>query len=220
MNSDVVVFSFGSTNVRTLTVENETFFRASDVASALCTQTHGLLQRVPKDEIRFADVVDAAGKTQEVALLSEPGMYRAVLRSNKPEAEKFIRWVTREVLPSIRKQGYYLSEALKEQLAEQHAELARKEQVILQLQRKKGERPSKEGYVLVPHEEPCFEGHIPKVVFHQVLASELSEEQRREANMQHSIKTMVGILRKNMEQNGTRAFFDAFYEVLKKVLPE
>jgi prophage antirepressor-like protein len=157
MNSDVVVFSFESKNVRTLTIDGEVFFRASDVADAIGVHLHGLLARVPDDEISQTDLIDSMGRSQATKFLSEAGTYRAVLRSDKKEAEPFIRWVTREVLPSIRKQGYYVSETLKESLAEQEAELARKEQVILQLQGKKRKTPR----VMAPNFN-VFDGHDPK----------------------------------------------------------
>lgn len=54
---------------------------------------------------RTADVTDALGRKQRTNIVSESGFYRLVLRSTKPEALPFQRWVTEEVLPSIRKTG-------------------------------------------------------------------------------------------------------------------
>jgi prophage antirepressor-like protein len=191
MNSDVVVFSFGSTNVRTLTKDGEVFFRASDVAQVLGVRTNGLLQRVPKDEISLTDLVDSLGKTQEVAMLSEAGLYRAVLRSDKREAEPFIRWVTRDVLPSIRKQGYYLSETLKEQLAEKDMELARKEAVILQLQGKK--KRDRRWSV------PCYESQLPGFPIEPRMVlkpqAEIKQPELNIAKYNHLKKTIEGIER-------------------------
>jgi prophage antirepressor-like protein len=133
---DIVVFAFNANKVRTLTKDGEVLFRASDVADVLGIRTNSILQRIPKDEIILTDLVDSANRRQEIAMLSESGLYRAVLRSDKPEAEPFIRWVTKEVLPSIRKQGFYIAEKLKNEMAEKDAELARKETVILKLQGK------------------------------------------------------------------------------------
>jgi prophage antirepressor-like protein len=191
MSQDVVVFSFESKNVRTLTIEGEVFFRASDVAQVLGVRTNGLLQRVPKDEISLTDLVDSLGKTQEVAMLSEAGVYRAVLRSDKKEAEPFIRWVTREVLPAIRKQGFYMSEQLKEELAEKDLELARKEAVILKLQG----RTKKERRWLVPSYENQLPGFPtePKMVLKP--QAEIKQPELNIAKYNHLKRTIEGIER-------------------------
>jgi prophage antirepressor-like protein len=182
-------------------------------------RTSALLQRVPDDEVISHDLIDAMGRTQQTKFLSEAGMYRALLRSDKKQAEPFMRWVTREVLPSIRKQGFYLSEQLKIELANKDRELVRKEQVILQLQATKKKRTS-EGYVLVAHEEPCFEGHIPKTTYEKVPATEVSDEQRKEILIAHNAKIVAGIIKNTIEAVGIRAAFEAFYNVFKEFLPK
>ena len=64
-----------------------------------------------------------------MTIITESGLYRAIFKSTKPEAEKFRLWVFREVLPSIRKHGYYIVESrleeVKAQLANSHREIAR-----------------------------------------------------------------------------------------------
>lgn len=66
---------------------------------------------LPGDE-KGVHTVDTPGGPQEVATLLEPGLYRLVFRSRKPEAERFRRWVFHEVLPSIRRQGAYITSAV------------------------------------------------------------------------------------------------------------
>jgi len=183
--NDIAVFSFQSKNVRTLTIDGETIFRASDVASVLGMRTSALLQRVPADEVISSDLIDAMGRAQETRFLSEAGMYRAVLRSDKKEAEPFMRWVTREVLPSIRKNGFYLTEKLKKDLEERDAELERKEKVILQLQattKKKRKTPR----LRVPNYN-VFEGHEP--VWELAAIEDVSDPQKT-----------LGLLRKTIAQ--------------------
>jgi prophage antirepressor-like protein len=157
MGNDIAVFDFNAKKVRTLTVDGEVLFRASDVAKVLGVQTNGLLSRIPEKEISLADLLSEGG-IQKTKFLRESGLYRAILRSDKPEAEKFIEWVTNEVLPSIRKQGFYVTEKLKDELAAQNVELARKEQVILSLQKKKRKSPR----VSVPNYN-VLDGFEPKM---------------------------------------------------------
>ena len=163
-------------------------------------------------EDRIESTVLTNGGNQKASFLSESGLYTVLLRSNKQNAQAFRRWVTREVLPSIRRQGFYASEQLK-------AELARKEQVILQLQKKK-EKKAGEGYVLVAHEEPCFEGHIPKTTYERVPLSAVSDEQRKEILTAHNAKIVAGIIKNTIQEVGLRAAFEAFYSVFKEFLPK
>lgn len=211
MSQEVVIFSFQSMNIRTLTIEGEVFLRASDVADVLDMRTSALLQRLPDDEVISNDLIDSMGRSQATKFLSEAGVYRAVLRSDKKEAEPFIRWVTREVLPSIRKQGFYMSEKLKIEIEAKDAELARKEAVILKLQSKKQHR------YLVPSDDH-LDGFDPPLVMRN--ACEVTEEQKREANTRHNAKIVAGILKRTLEDNGIKATFDAFYGVFRKILPE
>jgi hypothetical protein len=124
-------------------------------------------------------------------MLSEAGVYRAVLRSDKKEAEPFIRWVTREVLPAIRKQGFYMSEQLKEQLAEKDLELARKESVILKLQGK----TKKERRWLVPSYENQLPGFPtePRMVLKP--QAEIKQPELNIAKYNHLKRTIEGIER-------------------------
>lgn len=62
------------------------------------------------DEFSTTEVIDSIGRRQQAYIISEPGLYRLVMRSRKPEAKEFQRWVTHEVLPSIRKHGAYMTQ--------------------------------------------------------------------------------------------------------------
>jgi Rha family phage regulatory protein len=104
-------------------------------------------------------------------------------------------------------------------VAKLREELSRNEQVILQLQAAKKKRTS-ESYLLVAHEEPCFEGHIPKVTYERVPASEISEEKRKEILTAHNAKTVAGIIKRTIEEVGVRVAFEAFYNVFREFLPK
>ena len=62
------------------------------------------------DEVCQTPLTDSLGRQQETTIISESGLYDVILRSDKPEAKPFRKWVTAEVLPSIRKHGAYMTE--------------------------------------------------------------------------------------------------------------
>ena len=94
-------------NVRTIIIDNELMFVASDVCKALkLGNTSQSLSRLDDDE---KDIIlnDTLGGKQEMLVISECGLYSLILSSRKPEAKKFKRCITHEVIPSIRKTGSY-----------------------------------------------------------------------------------------------------------------
>lgn len=109
MSTDIIQpFDFKGHQVRTLTFEtSETWWVLSDVAKVLGVQNASdLAKRLDQDERSRFNL----GRQGEGWIVNEPGLYKIVLRSDKPEAREFQRWVTHEVLPSIRRHGAYMSE--------------------------------------------------------------------------------------------------------------
>lgn len=100
-------FSFDNTPVRTVSRDGEIWFVASDVAKALEYRDAHNMARVLDDYEIGTHTVSTPSGDQEMLIISESGMYHAVLKSRKPEAKRFKRWVTAEVLPAIRKTGRY-----------------------------------------------------------------------------------------------------------------
>ncbi|MER6382076.1 BRO family protein [Streptomyces sp. NPDC001118] len=86
--------------------QGEPWFVAADVCKALELHTGRALARLDADE-KGVRSTQTPGGAQSLAVVSEPGLYRLILGSRKPEAKEFKRWVTHEVLPSIRKTGSY-----------------------------------------------------------------------------------------------------------------
>lgn len=98
---------FGS--VRVVDVNGEPWFVAADVCKALeIEKTDRALSRLDDDE-KGAHSVSTLGGKQKVAIVNEPGLYSLVLGSRKPEAKAFKRWISHEVIPSIRKHGAYMT---------------------------------------------------------------------------------------------------------------
>lgn len=110
MNNEIRKFDFKGASLRTLTDEaGEPWFVLKDCMSILDlgnpTET---VKMFDKDEFSTTEVIDSIGRRQQTYIISEPGLYRLVMRSRKPEAKEFQRWVTHEVLPQIRKTGGYI----------------------------------------------------------------------------------------------------------------
>lgn len=107
MNNEIQKFDFKGAALRTLTDEaGEPWFVAKDVCDILGTDTRDLHKILESDEITNVDSIHIAQNGGKAPLIiSEPGLYRLVMKSRKPEAKEFQRWVTHEVLPQIRRTG-------------------------------------------------------------------------------------------------------------------
>jgi len=106
--SAIMPFAFESHNVRVLLdVKGNPWFVAADICTALrLPETHKAVARLDDDE-KGRNSIPTPGGNQEMTVINEPGLYSLVLGSRKPEAKRFKRWVTHEVLPTIRKTGHY-----------------------------------------------------------------------------------------------------------------
>lgn len=122
MNSNLMIFEnpeFGA--VRSILIDGDPWFVAADVCKALeLEKTNRALSRLDDDE-KGAHSVSTPGGRQRMSIISESGLYSLILGSRKPEARAFKRWITHEVIPSIRKHGAYMTDSLLDAL-EAHPE--------------------------------------------------------------------------------------------------
>jgi len=106
VDTSITPFDFDGQSVRVVTIDGEPWFVLADLTRVL-----GLSQfrtdRLDDGVIRSHPISDSLGRTQNATIVSEPGMYEVVIRSDKPNAAAFRRWITTDVLPSIRKTGQY-----------------------------------------------------------------------------------------------------------------
>lgn len=97
-----------NTEFRVIDRDGEPWFVLSEVCKKLeltnVSETASRLDDDEKDNIRISDAI---GRTRSTSIINESGLYSVVLRSTKPEAKRFKKWITSEVLPSIRKEGRY-----------------------------------------------------------------------------------------------------------------
>ena len=105
--NDVIPFAYGGHPVRTIVIDGEPWFVLADLCKVLGINNGRMVADRLAADMKGVSQIDTLGGRQSVTIVSEPGMYEVVIRSDKPEAAAFRRWVTTEVLPQIRKTGGY-----------------------------------------------------------------------------------------------------------------
>lgn len=107
--TDIQIFNYQNNEVRTVEMNGEPWFVLKDVCEVLgLTDTGRTAERLDPDELTRTTLV-SGGQNREMFVINESGLYNVILRSDKPDAKPFRKWVTSEVLPSIRKHGAYMT---------------------------------------------------------------------------------------------------------------
>ena len=102
------LFNFENQQVRTLTINEEPYFVGKDIATILgYKNTKDALLKHVDEEDKLGAQIATSGQRREMTIINESGLYSLILSSKLPNAKKFKRWVTSEVLPAIRKTGSY-----------------------------------------------------------------------------------------------------------------
>lgn len=106
---NIKIFDYHGQEVRTVEMNGQPWFVLKDIAEVLkLTDTNKISARLEADELTRIKFV-SGGQNREMLCVSESGLYNVVLRSDRPEAKPFRRWITHEVIPSIRKTGGYIA---------------------------------------------------------------------------------------------------------------
>lgn len=109
MNNNLQIFSnkeFGK--IRTLKINNENWFIGKDVAEVLgYERADNAIRSHVDEEDKLTHQISASGQNRNMKIINESGLYSLILSSKLPNAKKFKRWVTGEVLPQLRKTGTY-----------------------------------------------------------------------------------------------------------------
>ena len=112
----IQVFEYQNNKVRTVDMDGAPWFVLKDVCEVLGLGNSRMVSaRLDEDE-KGVSKIDTLGGAQNVTIISESGLYNVILRSDKPEAKPFRKWVTSEVLPSIRKTGSYTMPKLSKEM--------------------------------------------------------------------------------------------------------
>ena len=174
MENKVQLFNFKGNQVRTVTIDGETCFVATDVTSILgLTNTTVALSRLDNDERSKFNL----GRQGEANVVNEYGLYELIIASRKPEAHEFKRWIAHDVLPTIRKHGAYMTPAKIEEV------LTDPDTIIKLATQLKQER---EGRLLAEHQNII---NRPKVLFADAVSVS-------------DTPILIGELAKILKQNG------------------
>ena len=115
-NSELKIFNYENANVRTTVRNGEIWFVLKDVCDVLSIQNYRNVSAKLEDDEKDVHQMDTLGGRQKIIIVNESGLYKTIFRSDKPEAKKFMRWITHEVLPTIRKHGAYITSDKMEEL--------------------------------------------------------------------------------------------------------
>lgn len=107
MSNSIVPFQFDTHEIRVIVIDGEPWFVGKDVCDVLELANNRMALERLKDYEKDVTTVYTRGGNQEMAIISESGLYRLVLTSRKPQAEPFQDWVVQDVLTAIRKTGSY-----------------------------------------------------------------------------------------------------------------
>lgn len=148
--------------VRNVVIKGEPWFVAKDVCDILELTNSRKATAGLDDEEKGVTISDTPGGQQSLTIINESGLYSLIMQSRKPKAKAFKKWVTSEVLPSIRKYGYYISPT---------AQLSRKERNAIERSYLKalGKYITEEDIYKVSKKVRCSDSHVRSVLngFHR-----------------------------------------------------
>lgn len=148
--------------VRNVVIKGEPWFVAKDVCDILGLTNSRKATAGLDDEEKGVTISDTPGGQQSLTIINESGLYSLIMQSRKPEAKAFKKWVTSEVLPSIRKYGYYISPT---------AQLSRKERNAIERSYLKALNKyiTEEDIYKVSKKMRCSDSHVRNVLngFHR-----------------------------------------------------
>ena len=190
--TDLQIFNspeFGA--IRTIEKDGEPWFVGKDVATALgYSDSFGSLKKHVDEEDKLVCQIDSAGQKRDITIINESGLYSLVLSSKLPTAKKFKRWVTNEVIPSIRKRAYMTPETLEKVLLSPDT--------LMQLAQNLKDEQEKRKVL-----ETKIEQDKPKVLFADAVASAKTS-------------ILIGELAKLLKQNGVDIGQNRLFEWMRQ----
>ena len=190
--NEIQIFNYNSSEVRTIQTDGEPWFVLRDVCNVLgISHVKDTADRLDQDEVGQTEVIDSLGRKQTATIINESGLYNVILRSDKPEAKPFRKWVTSEVLPTIRRHGLYATPDTVEKM------LADPDTTIKLLETIKQERAARMAL------EAKAEADKPKVLFADAVSASHTS-------------ILVGDLAKLLRQNGVEIGQNRLFSFLRE----
>lgn len=182
--NEVQVWNYEGAEVRTVQIDGEPWFVLTDVCRELeISNSRMVADRLENDELMSIKLT-SGGQRREMTIVNESGLYTVILRSDKPQAKPFRKWVTSVVLPSIRKHGAYMTDQALEKALTNPDFLI---QLATQLKTEQEQRRRLETTVAAQSKQ--MEQDKPKVLFADSVAASSSS-------------ILIGELAKLIKQNG------------------
>ena len=180
----IQVWNYEGAEVRTVQIDGEPWFVLADICRELeISNSRMVSERLESDELMSAKLT-SGGQRREMTIINESGLYTVILRSDKPQAKPFRKWVTSVVLPSIRKHGAYMTEQTLERALTSPDFLI---ELATQLKTEQEQRRRLETTVAAQSKQ--MEQDKPKVLFADSVAASSSS-------------ILIGELAKLIKQNG------------------
>lgn len=209
--TDLQIFNndrFGQ--VRIIPVDGELMFVAKDVCDCLeITKHRDAISRLDSDE-RGSVKLDTPGGKQDIAAINEYGLYSLVLSSRKPEAKDFKRWITHDVIPAIRKTGFYsltvpqtLPEALRAYADEVESHNATKAIVAQQEQQIAEFKPVKDYVDKILSSKSCLA--ITQIAADYGLSAQELNKILHEAGLQRKVGNQWILYKQHMAKGFTKS---------------
>ena len=124
IDNKIQIFNFENNEIRALNIDGNPYFVGKDVADILEYQNGSRdINRHVDEEDKLTEQIVISGQNRDVILINESGLYSLILSSKMPNAKKFKRWVTSEVLPAIVNKGDYMTSGMIERLIKYLEEL-------------------------------------------------------------------------------------------------
>ena len=186
----IIPFQYEGAPVRVVEHDGEPWFVAKDVCDVLSiANSRDALARLDDDE-KGVGTADTPGGIQQVAIISEPGVYAVAMTSRKPQAKPFVHWLSHDVIPSIRKHGVYATpDAVEKMLADPDVMI----QALTSLKEERAKRAELEAQAKANH---------PKVLFADAVATS------------HTA-ILVGDLAKILKGNGIDIGANRLFKILR-----
>lgn len=188
--NEIQTFNYNSNEVRTIQRDGEPWFVLRDVCGVLALGTPAkVAERLDEDE-KGVSQIHTPGGDQSMTIINESGLYNVILRSDKPEAKPFRKWVTSDVLPTIRRHGMYATaETVEKMLADPDTTIKLLETIKAELEARKAL-------------EAQAESDKPKVLFADAVSASHTS-------------ILVGDLAKLLRQNGVEIGQNRLFRFLR-----
>lgn len=199
--------------IRTAGTADNPMFCLADVCNAIgINNSRAVKNRLEDDDVSLIDTIDNLGRTQQVTFVTESGLYDVIIRSDSEQAKPFRKWVTSEVLPSIRKHGAYMTERTIEKALSEPDFLIRlatqlKEERQMRMEAEKSraeeERRRLEAEQVAIEQKQVIEEQAPKVVFADAIIGSKSS-------------CLIGELAKILTMNGYKIGQNRLFQLLRE----